>query len=99
MSAVTPSRLQYMPIVETMAPAGDDIVNDLRCRILEYRARAAETLKDCSDDTGPILLQIDRLATRYAFASVSAEQLRQIWSNLFMLGQVANSFEAMHGRG
>jgi hypothetical protein len=90
---IRPERAQYEPLVDRFLPgcSGEELA--LRCSLLLLRDNATQGLNHCSDEAHDPLRAVERLASRYAYASVPLEQLKLLRYELVRLVTVATGLE------
>jgi hypothetical protein len=95
---IAPARDRYRMIVRHHCPAaeGDDLT--LRCSLLLIRDKAASALRHCSEEAAGILIEVQRLASTYAFASIPTAELADLRRRLVLLTSCASGLEGFAHR-
>lgn len=87
-------REAYAPIVQRFLPGCEGEELATRCSLLLMRDRALTHSRACSDEAFPVLGQVERLTSTYAYASMRLEQLKELRRLCVMLVANASGLEA-----
>jgi hypothetical protein len=93
MNAMPPSRERYAPTVSALMPGsmGEDL--EIRCSLLLTRDCAMSAKLDCGEEAFPVMEQIERIASRYAFQPMPLDDLRGLRDALRKLVAAAATIE------
>lgn len=87
---IMPAREKYALIVQHHCPSAQGEELSLRCSILLLRDKATSNARHCADEAAPILHEIERLATLYAYSNIPTDELKELRYRLLQLTQTAS---------
>lgn len=93
------SRRQYVPTVNALMPGAQGDELDIRCSLLLMRDCAAAAKGSCSGEAYPILDEVERLASRFAFQGMPIEELQELRKVMRQIVAAAASLDDWAGKG
>jgi hypothetical protein len=92
-------RRQYVPTVNAFLPGAEEEEVDVRCSLLLMRDCAAVAKTHCSDEAYPILDQVERLASRFAFQGMAVDDLQRLRAAMRKIVAAAATLDDWAGKG
>lgn len=87
------ARERYIGIVRHHVPTSQGRELEMRCSLLLLRDQATSALRRCGDDAAGVLIEVQRLAGQYAFASMPLVEIEELRRHLVMLTAAASGLE------
>lgn len=87
-------RQQYEPTVRALMPGAEGDELDVRCSLLLMRDCSTSAKNSCSEEAWPILDQVERLTSRFAFQAMPIEDLVELRRVLRLVVAAAANLDA-----